>query len=187
MTPEQEEALLQDAFYGREDSATSGISDDETEETEDTEVETVEEETSDSDILDNEEEEEEEAGSSQPERKEVKVAKKKNKSNFAKILAERNALRREREERMKSKYDTDSLEDLERLIDERSEAKAEERLFFRDNPHAKEVADEIRDVAREHNMDVETAYKFHLAMTNPSALLDSQTIAKKEAKKLNVS
>ena len=36
-------------------------------------------------------------------------------------------------------------------------------------------------------MDIETAYKFHLAMTNPKALLDPQELAKKESKKYSVS
>jgi len=63
----------------------------------------------------------------------------------------------------------------------------EEKFFFRDNPDAQEIAEDIKIVAKEHNMDIATAYKFHLAMTNPEALIDPQTVAKKESKKYSVS
>lgn len=49
------------------------------------------------------------------------------------------------------------------------------------------MAEDIKSVAKEHNMDIATAYRFHLAMTNPEALIDPQTVAKKEAKKYSVS
>ena len=40
------------------------------------------------------------------------------------------------------------------------------------------MADEIRSVASEHNMDIETAYKFY------TSVIDPQSAAKSEAKKL---
>ena len=168
-----EEEILTDAFYGVDNSQTSGTIEEEltdeapeAEEVEETEVQ----------------ETEDEAGNDEPEQ-----AKEKKKSNFAKVLAERNALRRQLQEKMSTQYDGESIKDIENLIEERASRKIEETLFFRDNPTAKEMADDIRDVAREHNMDIESAYKFHLAMTNPSLLIDSQTLAKSEAKKQSVS
>lgn len=172
-----EDQILQDAWYGRESTADSGIneeeqSDDAPESTEDVEEETETEEVTDEDGTD-----------SEPEQKKVEdtQTKKKSNSNFAKVLAERNALRRQLQEKIDSSYDKESMKDIESLIEERAERKIEEKLFFRDNPNAKELADELRSVASEHNMDIETAYKFY------TSVIDPQTVAKSEAKKLWVS
>jgi hypothetical protein len=169
-----EDQILQDAWYGRESTADSGINeeeqyDDAPESTEDVEEETETEEVTDEDGTD-----------SEPEQKKVEdtQTKKKSNSNFAKVLAERNALRRQLQEKIDSSYDKESMKDIESLIEERAERKIEEKLFFRDNPNAKELADELRSVASEHNMDIETAYKFY------TSVIDPQTVAKSEAKKL---
>ena len=168
-----EDQILQDAWYGRESTADSGINeeeqDDDAPETSDEVEETETEEVTDEDGED-----------SEPEQKKVEDTqpKKKSNSNFAKILAERNALRRQLQEKIDSSYDKESMKDIESLIEERAERKIEEFLFFRDNPNAKELADELRSVASEHNMDIETAYKFY------TSVIDPQTVAKSEAKKL---
>lgn len=170
-----EDQILQDAWYGRESTADSGINEEEQgdDAPESTEVEEETEETK-------EVESDEDGTDSEPEQKNVEdtQTKKKSNSNFAKILAERNALRRQLQEKIDSSYDKESMKDIESLIEERAERKIEEKLFFRDNPNAKELADEIRSVASEHNMDIETAYKFY------TSVIDPQTVAKSEAKKL---
>ena len=170
-----EDQILQDAWYGRESTADSGINE---EEQDDDAPETSEEveETEETEEV----ESDEDGTDSEPEQKKVEDTqpKKKSNSNFAKILAERNALRRQLQEKIDSSYDKESMKDIESLIEERAERKIEEFLFFRDNPNAKELADEIRSVASEHNMDIETAYKFY------TSVIDPQTVAKSEAKKL---
>ena len=176
-----EEEILTDAFYGVDNSQSSGTNEEELDD-EAPETEEVEE------ITEEESEVNEETGEdSEPEPVKVSKETKKPQSNVAKLLAERNALRKQLQEKMASQYDWESLQDIESLIEERATRKIEETLFFRDNPTAKEIADDIRAVAREHNMDIEHAYKFHLAMTNPAALVDQQTLAKSEAKKQSVS
>lgn len=168
-----EDQILQDAWYGRESTADSGINE---EEQDDDAPETSEEveETETEEVTD------EDGEDSEPEQKKVEdtQTKKKSNSNFAKILAERNALRRQLQEKIDSSYDKESMKDIESLIEERAERKIEEKLFFRDNPNAKELAEELRSVASEHNMDIETAYKFY------TSVIDPQTVAKSEAKKL---
>lgn len=174
-----EDQILQDAWYGRESTADSGINEEEQDDDAPESTEVVEE-TEDSP---EENESDEDGTDSEPEQKKVEDTqpKKKSNSNFAKILAERNALRRQLQEKIDSSYDKESMKDIESLIEERAERKIEEKLFFRDNPNAKELADEIRSVASEHNMDIETAYKFY------TSVIDPQTVAKSEAKKLWVS
>ena len=171
-----EDQILQDAWYGRESTADSGINEEE-QDNDAPESTEVEEETEDSP---EENESDEDGEDSEPEQKKVEdtQTKKKSNSNFAKILAERNALRRQLQEKIDSSYDKESMKDIESLIEERAERKIEEKLFFRDNPNAKELADELRSVASEHNMDIETAYKFY------TSVIDPQTVAKSEAKKL---
>lgn len=173
-----EDQILQDAWYGRESTADSGINE---EEQDDDAPETSEEAEETEEVQETESDEDGE--DSEPEQKKVEdtQTKKKSNSNFAKILAERNALRRQLQEKIDSSYDKESMKDIESLIEERSERKIEEKLFFRDNPNAKELADELRSVASEHNMDIETAYKFY------TSVIDPQTVAKSEAKKLWVS
>ncbi len=172
-----DEQILQDGWYGRETEADSGINEEEQGDDASETTKEVEEETDTEEVTD------EDGEDSEPEQKKVEDTqpKKKSNSNFAKILAERNALRRQLQEKIDSSYDKESMKDIESLIEERAERKIEEKLFFRDNPQAKELADEIRSVASEHNMDIETAYKFY------TSVIDPQTVAKSEAKKLWVS
>lgn len=172
-----DEQILQDAWYGRESTADSGTieeeqGDDAPETTE------VEEETETTEV-----ESDEDGDDTEPEQKKVEdvAPKKKSNSNFAKVLAERNALRRQLQEKIDSSYDKESMKDIESLIEERAERKIEDKLFFRDHPEAKGIADEIRSVASEHNMDIETAYKFYVSVIDP------QTLAKSESKKISVS
>ncbi|RTL13126.1 MAG: hypothetical protein EKK54_01445 [Neisseriaceae bacterium] len=170
-----DEQILQDGWYGRETEADSGINEEEQDDVAPESTQEVEEETDEV----QETESDEDGEDSEPEQKKVEDTqpKKKSNSNFAKILAERNALRRQLQEKIDS-YDKESMKDIESLIEERAERKIEEKLFFRDNPQAKELADELRSVASEHNMDIETAYKFY------TSVIDPQTVAKSEAKKL---
>ena len=174
-----EDQILQDAWYGRESTADSGIN----EEEQDDDAPETSEEAEETDESPEENKSDEDGEDSEPEQKKVEDTqpKKKSNSNFAKILAERNALRRQLQEKIDSSYDKESMKDIESLIEERAERKIEEKLFFRDNPNAKELADELRSVASEHNMDIETAYKFY------TSVIDPQTVAKSEAKKLWVS
>lgn len=174
-----EDQILQDAWYGRESTADSGIN----EEEQDDDAPETSDEVEETEDSPEENESDEDGTDSEPEQKKVEDTqpKKKSNSNFAKILAERNALRRQLQEKIDSSYDKESMKDIESLIEERAERKIEEKLFFRDNPNAKELADEIRSVASEHNMDIETAYKFY------TSVIDPQTVAKSEAKKLWVS
>lgn len=174
--------------------AQSGISDeqqddaDEVDTDSETSIEEVTDEDSESDSEDtedtsNSEDEEEEKKETATEQK----PQKKHKNRYAQLLAERNAYKRQLDEKLSKEYSSDSIQDLEALATQRAEQIVEEKLFFRDNPVAREMSEEIKSVAREHNMDIETAYKFHLAMTNPKALLDPQELAKKESKKYSVS
>lgn len=174
LTPEQSDALILEAL-----SPSSGTNEQEQYEDAPESTEEVEEETEEV----QETESDEDGTDSEPEQKKVEDTqpKKKSNSNFAKILAERNALRRQLQEKIDSSYDKESMKDIESLIEERAERKIEEKLFFRDNPNAIWMADEIRSVASEHNMDIETAYKFY------TSVIDPQTVAKSEAKKLWVS
>ena len=174
LTPEQSDALILEALSPSSGTNEQEQYEDAPESTEDVEEETEEVQETESD---------EDGTDSEPEQKKVEDTqpKKKSNSNFAKILAERNALRRQLQEKIDSSYDKESMKDIESLIEERAERKIEEKLFFRDNPNAIWMADEIRSVASEHNMDIETAYKFY------TSVIDPQTVAKSEAKKLWVS
>lgn len=154
-------------------SPNSGINEEETEETEEVEtVEDVEEETSeDSEPAETEEEEEEV----------IEKPTQKKKSNVEKLLSERNQLKARLAE-IESKYDKSSLDDMGELVEQRAEKLIEEKLFFRDNPTAQENAETIKRLAKDHNFDLQTAYKVYSALE-----ADSQTIAKKEAKTYSVS
>ena len=163
----------------------SGINDEEETTDEDQDVEETGEidSTSDSDSEDSEESDD----SKEEEEKEVPEVKAKKPNNgYARLLAERNAMKKELDA-VKGLYESKSIEDIDLIATKRAEQMIEEKFFFRDNPEAQEVAEDILAVAKEHNMDVATAYKFHLAMTNPEALIDPQTVAKKESKKYSVS
>ena len=155
-------------------SPDSGINEQETEETDEVEtVEEVEDETSeDSEPAETEEEEVEVTEKPQTQKK---------KSNIEKLLSERNQLKARLAE-LESKYDKSSLDDMGTLAQEMAEKIIEEKLFFRDNPDAVEKADTIKQIAKEHNFDLQTAYKVYSALET-----DSQTIAKKEAKVHSVS
>jgi len=165
--------------------AQSGIND-EQEAPEDTqEVE----ETGDIDSAsDSDSEDSEESDDSEQEEEKAKPEEKpkKHQNGYARLLAERNAMRKQLEA-IKGWYEEKSIQDIDAIATQRAEQIIEEKLFFRDNPDAQEMAEDIKSVAKEHNMDIATAYRFHLAMTNPEALIDSQTVAKKEAKKYSVS
>ena len=165
----------EDELILQELSPDSGIN--EQEETDETsEVETVEEETpEDSETAETEEEEVEEVEVTE------KPQTQKKKSNVEKLLAERNQLKARLTE-IESKYDKSSLDDMSELVEQRAEKLIEEKLFFRDNPEAVENAQTIKQLAKDHNFDLPTAYKVYTALET-----DSQTIAKKEAKVHSVS
>lgn len=173
--------------------AQSGISDEQQDDADevDTDSETSIEEVTGEDSEPESEDTEDTSDSEDEEEKKETAAEqkpqKKHKNRYAQLLAERNAYKRQLDEKLSKEYSSDSIQDLEALATQRAEQIVEEKLFFRDNPVAREMSEEIKSVAREHNMDIETAYKFHLAMTNPKALLDPQELAKKESKKYSVS
>ena len=162
----------------------SGINDEQETTDEDQEVEETGDidSASDSDSEDSEESDD----SEQEEEKEIQEKHKKPQNGYARLLAERNAMKKQLEA-IKGWYEKKSIQDIDAIATQRAEQIIEEKLFFRDNPLAQEMAEDIKFVAKEHNMDIATAYRFHLAMTNPEALIDPQTVAKKEAKKYSVS
>lgn len=162
----------------------SGINDEQETTDEDQEVEETGDidSASDSDSEDSQESDD----SEQEEEKEIQEKHKKPQNGYARLLAERNAMKKQLEA-IKGWYEKKSIQDIDAIATQRAEQIIEEKLFFRDNPLAQEMAEDIKLVAKEHNMDIATAYRFHLAMTNPEALIDPQTVAKKEAKKYSVS
>ena len=94
-----EEEILTDAFYGVDNSQSSGTNEEELDD-EAPETEEVEE------ITEEESEVNEETGEdSEPEPVKVSKGTKKPQSNVAKLLAERNALRKQLQEKMASQYD----------------------------------------------------------------------------------
>lgn len=97
-TERTEEEILTDAFYGVDNSQSSGTNEEELDD-EAPEAEEVEE-------TETEEESDEETGDdSEPEPVKVSKETKKPQSNVAKLLAERNALRKQLQEKMSSQYD----------------------------------------------------------------------------------
>ena len=172
-----QEEILTDGFYGRETTADSGIneeeqSDDAPESTE------VDEETT--------EEVDEDGTDSEPEQIEEKPKKQ---SSHEKLLAQRNEARREADELRKQiseRYDTWSIKDISDISEQNArEVYRQER--FLESKWVGEDADTILAIAKKSNLSVEDAYLLHVARHNPKALLDSQTIAKSESKKLGVS
>ena len=134
-TQEPTNEEMKDYLLWVETSQSSGTNEEELDD-EAPETEEVEE------ITEEESEVNEETGEdSEPEPVKVSKETKKPQSNVAKLLAERNALRKQLQEKMASQYDWESLQDIESLIEERATRKIEETLFFRDNPTAKEIAD----------------------------------------------
>ena len=118
-----------------------------------------------------------------PESKEEEIPKKK---WIAKVLAQRNAYKRELEE-LKSKTWDNRADDV-KFIEKQSQASAEDVvrtvLFFRDNPDAEEMREELEELAQElWGLSIEKAYKYYLAETNPTKLLDEQTQNKLNSKK----
>lgn len=95
-TERTEEEILTDAFYGIDNSQSSGTNEEELDD-EAPETEEVEETT--------EEVDEETGDDSEPEPVKVSKETKKPQSNVAKLLAERNALRKQLQEKMSSQYD----------------------------------------------------------------------------------
>lgn len=149
----------------------------------------AEEETGEFDSASDSDSEDSESGDDQEEEEEKEIpevkAKKQN-NGYARLLAERNAMKKQLDE-IRGWYEEKSLQDIDLLTSQKAEQIVEEKFFFRENPEAQEMAEEIKQVAKDHNMDIATAYKLHLAMTNPEALIDTQTQAKKESKKYSVS
>lgn len=106
---------------------------------------------------------------------EEKSPPKKNKSNIAKILSERNALRTELAElKAKQGYDEKGVDFISKTAEDRANEIVDERLFFRDNPDAQEVADEIKEIAKNHNLSISNAYTLYIANTDPTRLLSEQ-------------
>lgn len=133
---------------------------------------------SDDDALDtdypNQENEEDAEDDSQDDEMPEEAPKKK-KSGVAKILAERNALRKEIAElRAKQDYDEDSVAFVEKTAEARVDALVEEKFFFKENPEAREVENEIKDIAKNMNCAISDAYTFYLAKTDPVKLLSEQ-------------
>ena len=168
MTKEQSDELILQAL-----SPESGTSDS----NDDQDIDTFLDEPDESEDEDQESDrdiEDEEADDTPPTPKEQKKS-----SNVAKLLSERNQLKARIAE-LEGRYDKDSLTDIESIAEAKAEKLIEEKFFFKENPEALQASDDIRELAKNHNLDLPTAYTLYKA-------LDPQESAKKESKKYSVS
>lgn len=169
ITREEENALLLQALSGTNDSQ-SDSNDDESEDTETEETEDVE--------------------SEENPKEEDKPQATKAQKKWAKILSERNALKKELEE-LKSREsgsDTYSEEYLNKLIDQRVAEKNEVQGFFQKYPEAEEIRDELKEFMEENpSFSYERAYKLFLAETAPEKLLSPETQNKMNSSKYSTS
>ena len=158
------------------------ISQDESlEETPEVEEEEIEDESgiSDSDTVDSGENDEQVDEESQPQ------AKQKSKSNFAKVISERNAYR-DRAKELEEKYEWTSIKDVEAIMEQKYRSLYEEDKFYEQNPDAIDVKEEIESVKKLHpTLNAQEAYQFYLLSTNPEKLLSKQSRAKINAKKFS--
>lgn len=161
----QEDIAAADAAYEGTYSEQEGELEENTQETE-------------SEVQDGGQEQEEEV--SQPEEKVLPKTK-----SIQKVLSERNELRKRIAE-LEAQAGTSKEVDLE-YINKVAERVAydiiEEKDFFGNNPDAVELKDEIKTLAKEHNLDLDKAYKLYLLDNNPDELRVQAN--KQNAKKLS--
>lgn len=131
-----------------------------------------------------EEESEEVDGDPQPKEESSEPPKKESKS-IKKLLSERNEMRKRIQE-LESMAWTSKEVDIE-YINKVAEKVASELIyekdFFKENPDALEIKDDIKELARDHNLDLERAYKLYMLENNPEELRIQEN--KKSAKKLS--
>ena len=185
-----DEQILQDGWYGRETTADSGINeeeqgDDAPETTQEVEEETEEVQETESD---------EDGEDSEPEQPEEKPKK----SWVPKLVAQRNEARREVQElrkqlaeankaKLNEKYDPESISDISNLSEQNAMSIYKQWRFLESKGLELDEVEEVMAMSKELKVPIERALNFYLAEHNPKALLDSQTVAKSEAKKLWVS
>lgn len=112
---------------------------------------------------------------------------KKNKSNIAKILQERNELRKkvlELEEWVWNNKDTD-LEYIKAVARQIASETNYQDKFYSQNEWAVEVKEEIEALMNEHNLDIDRAYKLYLLDNDPQELRIQQN--KSNSKKQDIS
>lgn len=183
LTPEQSDALILEALSPSSGTNEQEQDDDAPESTEvEEETEEVQETESDEDGTDSEPE--------QPQEKK--------KSSAEKLLAQRNEARREAQElrkqlaeankaKLSEKYEADYLDDMSWLSEQNAMSIYKQWRFLESKGLDLDEVEDVMAMSKELNVPIERALNFYLAEHNPKALLDSQTVAKSEAKKYSVS
>lgn len=168
------EGMTEDeALLASMNAESSGISDDGDDQTPENTENGDEAETPATDLLDDIDETETDSEDNEPEATEAEQPKKK--SNVAKLLAERNALRKEIAElKAKQGYDDDSVEFVKKVSKDEAKAYVDEQIFFMNIPEALELQEEIKGISDTMNVSLDDAYKFFLAKTDPVKLLSEQ-------------
>ena len=185
LTPEQSDALILEALSPSSGTNEQEQDDDAPESTEDVEEETEEVQETESD---------EDGTDSEPEQTEEKPKK----SGAEKLLAQRNEARREAQElrkqlaeankaKLNEKYDPESISDMSNLSEQNAMSIYKQWRFLESKGLDLDEVEDVMTMSKELNVPIERALNFYLAEHNPKALLDSQTVAKSEAKKLWVS
>ena len=119
-------------------------------------------------------------------------------SNVPKLVAQRNEARREAQElrkqlaeinraKLNEKYDPESISDFSTISDESAMSIYKQWRFLESKGLELDEVEEVMAMSKELKVPIERALNFYLAEHNPKALLDSQTVAKSEAKKQSVS
>lgn len=131
-----------------------------------------------------EDEQEEENGDSNPESESSEPVKKESKG-IKKLLSERNEMRKRIQE-LESMAWTSKEADIEYINTVAVKAAMDmiqEQKFFEANPDAVEIEEDIKEIAKEHNLDLARAYKLYMLDADPEELRVQE--AKKSAKKLS--
>lgn len=185
LTPEQSDALILEAL-----SPSSGTNEQEQYEDAPESTEEVEEETEEV----QETESDEDGEDSEPEQPKERSKN----SNVPKLVAQRNEARREAQElrkqlaeinkaKLNEKYDPESISDFSTISDESAMSIYKQWRFLESKGLDLDEVEDVMAMSKELNVPVERALNFYLAEHNPKALLDTQTVAKSEAKKYSVS
>lgn len=131
--------------------------------------------------INDQEEQEEEIHDEEQAQEEDEQEQPKKKSGVAKILAERNSYRRERDEanqkiaELVANGGDGTAEHIEAIVEKRMAEKFEVQEFFAKNPEAIEIKEDIASYQKEFNLPIDRAYRLYLAENNPIALQDEQT------------
>lgn len=185
LTPEQSDALILEALSPSSGTNEQEQDDDAPESTEEVEEETEEVQETESD---------EDGTDSEPEQPKERSKN----SNVPKLVAQRNEARREAQElrkqlaeinkaKLNEKYDPESISDFSTISDESAMSIYKQWRFLESKGLELDEVEEVMAMSKELKVPVERALNFYLAEHNPKALLDTQTVAKSEAKKLWVS